>query len=182
MEVHASPSSDFTIFVGSVIDRVHITSESDLRYNLTWAFGGYLLEVPRRLGVNVALDAAADALVTCHLRFNSGVKAPSRKELTKYTYALGQLRVSLDDPLIAASSNTLCAVMLLTLCQVSHRKCAHGISLTCRQHFIGLTGSSFTSHSDGAAQILKARGGRYDEEDPFEAMMLLSLRGPIVRL
>ncbi|KAK5064815.1 hypothetical protein LTR84_000649 [Exophiala bonariae] len=164
LEVRGSPSSDFTIFVGSVIDRVHITSQSDLRYNLTWAFGGYLLEVPRRLGANAALDAAADALVTCHLRFNSGVRETSREELIKYTYALGQLRVILDDPTIAASSNTLCAVMLLTLCQ----------------YFIGLSGSSFTSHSDGAAQILKARGGRYDEEDNFETMMLLSLRGPIL--
>lgn len=104
------------------MDRVRFTVESDLRYNLTWAFGGYLLEVPRRLGVNVALDAAASALVACHLRFSTGIKEPSVQELTKYSFALSQLRSSLNDPVVAASANTLCAVMLLMICQVGYTK------------------------------------------------------------
>jgi hypothetical protein len=108
--------------VGGVIDRVKFSVDSDLRYNLTWAFGGYLLEVPKRLGVNVALDAAASALVASHLRFNSAIKEPSVEELTKYSYALSQLRSSLDDPVIAASANTLCAVMLLMICQASYTR------------------------------------------------------------
>ncbi|KEF60824.1 uncharacterized protein A1O9_02386 [Exophiala aquamarina CBS 119918] len=164
LEVVPSPSNDFTIFVGGVIDRVKFTLDSDLRYSLTWAFGGYLLEVPKRLGVNPALDAAASALVASHRRFNSGIKVASVDELTKYQYALSQLRSTLDDSALAASANTLCAVMLLMICQ----------------YFIGLIGNAFTSHSDGAAQILKAKGSRYNEADDFEAAMILSLRGPIL--
>jgi len=101
---------------------VKFTLDSDLRYNLTWAFGGYLLEVPKRLGVNPALDAAASALVASHRRFNSGFKVASVDELTKYQFALSQLRSSLNDPDIASDANTLCAVMLLMICQVSRTR------------------------------------------------------------
>lgn len=93
--------------------------QTSLRYNLMWAYGGYLTLVPRRLGLNEALDTAVDALVTTHASFSS-CKEITVKSLTKYSKALGALRRCLDDPVTAGSSETLCAVSVLLLVQVGN--------------------------------------------------------------
>lgn len=93
--------------------------QTSLRYNLMWAYGGYLTLVPRRLGLNEALDTAVDALVTTHASFSS-CKEVTIRSLTKYSEALGALRRCLDDPITASSSETLCAVTVLLLVQVSN--------------------------------------------------------------
>jgi hypothetical protein len=95
-----------------------IKPQTDLRYNLAWAFGGYLVRVPQRLGVNEALDAAVDALVTAHQTFAS-CKVITVSSLTKYSRALKALRRCLDNPLTAGTSETLCAVSVLLLVQVT---------------------------------------------------------------
>lgn len=92
---------------------------TSLRYNLMWAYGGYLTLIPRRLGLNEALDTAVDAMVTTHASFSS-CKEVTIKSLTKYSRALGALRRCLDDPVTASSSETLCAVSVLLLVQVSN--------------------------------------------------------------
>lgn len=84
-----------------------------------WAYGGYLTLIPRRLGLNEALDTAVDAMVTTHASFSS-CKEVTIKSLTKYSRALGALRRCLDDPVTASSSETLCAVSVLLLVQVSN--------------------------------------------------------------
>jgi hypothetical protein len=95
-----------------------IKPQTDLRYNLAWAFGGYLVRIPQRLGVNEALDAAVDALVTAHQTF-AACKEITVSSLTKYSRALSALRRCLDDPLTAGTSETLCAVSVLLLVQVT---------------------------------------------------------------
>lgn len=95
-----------------------IKPQTDLRYNLAWAFGGYLVRVPQRLGLNEALDAAVDALVTAHQTFAS-CKEITVGSLTKYSRALRALRRCLDNPLTAGTSETLCAVSVLLLVQVT---------------------------------------------------------------
>ncbi|KAL5002768.1 hypothetical protein BDV10DRAFT_191152 [Aspergillus recurvatus] len=136
--------------------------ETSLRYNLAWAFGGYLVLIPRRLGINEALDAAVDALVTAHQTF-AARKEITVSSLTKYSRALSALRRCLDSPLTASSSETLCAVSVLLLVQ----------------HLLGPSDLRWTGHAEGAAKILKARRS-CAPRDNFERILLLSLRGPVL--
>ncbi|KAL4769975.1 hypothetical protein BDW60DRAFT_209606 [Aspergillus nidulans var. acristatus] len=141
-----------------------IKPQTDLRYNLAWAFGGYLVRIPQRLGVNEALDAAVDALVTAHQTF-AACKEITVSSLTKYSRALSALRRCLDDPLTAGTSETLCAVSVLLLVQ----------------HLLGPSDLRWTGHAEGAARILRARRSCAPRDD-FERVLLLSLRGPVVGL
>lgn len=93
----------------------------DMRYQLLLNFGGYLADVPRRLGTNLALDAASDALVAAHTNFcSNGHFVPEYGLLAKYSQALNALRDVLDDRDKAYSSETLCAIMVLMIVQVGH--------------------------------------------------------------
>lgn len=104
----------------TLIDKVHLGMDSDLRYNLTWAFGTFIQEVPRRLGENAALDAAATSLALSHVRYSTGRRDPAPEEIKAHINALSVLRKCLNDPVVARDANTLCAVMLLLFAQVYH--------------------------------------------------------------
>lgn len=95
-----------------------IKISADLRYNLLWAYGGFLEDIPRRLGTNEALDTSVAALVTAHTHFSIH-KSVSVEALTKYSQALSKLRIYLNDSIKARTPETLCAVMILLICQVS---------------------------------------------------------------
>lgn len=95
-----------------------IRGSTDLRYNLGWSYGIYLYDIPQRLGTNEALDSSADTLVTAHTSFCLRGFV-SIETLTKYSRALNVLRTYLEDPVKARSSDTLGAVALLLICQVS---------------------------------------------------------------
>ncbi|KIX10626.1 uncharacterized protein Z518_01710 [Rhinocladiella mackenziei CBS 650.93] len=161
--VSSPPSNALTILVSGFAERVQ--PATNLKYNLIWAYGGFLLQVPKRLGSNEALDAAASCLITAHQRLIIAGGDVIPQALAKYSQALNALRKCLDDPVEACSANTLCAVMILLMCQM----------------FIGLEGTRYTGHCEGAAKILKARGTRpYNPEDQFESVLLLTLRGPVL--
>jgi len=117
-QIGQSPSNSQTILAMTLIDKVHITKDSDLRYNLTWAFGNFIQDVPRRLGKNAALDAAATSLALSHVRYSTGRRDATPEEIKAYINALTVLRNCLDDPEVARDANTLCAVMLLLFAQV----------------------------------------------------------------
>lgn len=89
----------------------------DLRFNLTWSLGTYLTDVPQRIGRNQALDVAVECLVDTHSTFCLH-QPPSRRGLLKYSEGLQILRRYLDSPEKARSSETLCAVQVLMICQV----------------------------------------------------------------
>ena len=76
-----------------------------------------MFEIPRRMNENEALDAAVNALVCSHSNFCAR-KAVSVETLSSYSHALRSLRHCLDDPGKASQTETLCAVMLLLICQV----------------------------------------------------------------
>jgi hypothetical protein len=116
----ACPSNDLTSLAHAFV--YTMKASTDLKYNLSWAYGGFLEDVPRRLGTNEALDTSADALVTAHSSFCAH-RTVSVAALTKYSRALNMLRIYLDDPVKACTSDTLCAVALLLICQVSTRFC-----------------------------------------------------------
>ncbi|KAI2717879.1 transcriptional regulator family: Fungal Specific TF [Penicillium roqueforti] len=139
-----------------------IKRSTDLRYNLWWAFGTFLEDIPRRLGSNEALDHAVDAVTTAHAGFCTG-QSVSAETLAKYSYALKTLRVYLDHPVQASASSTLCAVMILLVCQT----------------FIGNNGQMISGHAQGAASILHARKN-FGPRDDFERKLFLSLRGSVL--
>ncbi|KAJ5843857.1 hypothetical protein EN45_093460 [Penicillium chrysogenum] len=156
----ACPGNSMTSLTNSFVGA--IKRSTDLRYNVWWSFGIFLEDVPRRLGSNEALDRAVDALTTAHASFCT--RQPVRAEaLAKYSRALKTLRVYLDDPLQASASNTLCAVMILLICQT----------------FIGNPGQMVSGHAQGAASILHARK-KFGPRDDFERKLFLSLRGSVL--
>lgn len=161
-----SPTATLTNDLSSLANRFikTINPSTDLRYNLWWTFGMYLEDIPRRLGTNEALDRSIEALTAAHAGF-CGVnrQGATVEALTSYSQALKILRVYLDDRVHAQSSNTLCAVMILLICQL----------------FLGHTRQCWSGHAEGAAQILKARK-KSKPRDLFEKKLFLSLRGSVV--
>ncbi|CAI7564620.1 unnamed protein product [Penicillium crustosum] len=127
-----------------------------------WSFGLFLEDIPRRLGSNEALDRAVDAVTTAHAGFCTR-QPVSTEALAKYSCALKTLRVYLDNPLQASASSTLCAVMILLVCQT----------------FIGNNGQMMSGHAQGAASILHARRN-FGPRDDFERKLFLSLRGSLL--
>ena len=96
----------------------NIDSSADISIQLPWNFGGFLAEIPRRLGTNEALDAASEALMTSYTHFIAGDAENNPDILTKHSMALSALRRTLDDPVKALSSETLCSTMVLQIVHV----------------------------------------------------------------
>ncbi|KAB8263670.1 hypothetical protein BDV32DRAFT_110916 [Aspergillus pseudonomiae] len=158
--VSPHPSNALTVLSQAFVRAIH--PSTDIRWNLAWMYGGFLRDVPPRLGTNEALDTAADAVISMHSDFCVTRKL-SVQALSKYGRALNTLHTYLDDPVKAASTDTLCAVTILLLCQ----------------GFLPGHGKIQSGHAEGAAQILKARKN-FRPRDDFEAKLLLTLRGPVL--
>jgi hypothetical protein len=101
-----------------------LKASDDLRYHLTWAYGIFIEDIPRRIGTNEALDTATAALVSVHSNLGSHRYnfIPS-EHLVKYSHALKTLRIYLDDPTRARTAETLCAIILLFICQSFLGRC-----------------------------------------------------------
>ena len=89
---------------------------TDVRFDLR-IHGDFFSDIPRRLGTNEALDASVRALTTA---FPSVYTHRCTPEMYRtYGEALRSLRGCLGDPAMAGSVDTLCAVYLVMICQVS---------------------------------------------------------------
>lgn len=124
-----------TKLASALVDKIDPTT--DIRYQLVWNFGGFLADVPRRLGMSPALDAASDALIAAHTNFcSSGHPGLECELLAKYSHALNVLRDALDEPVKAHSSEALCAIMLLMIVQVCKRTCL--LVFRCLSYIVGI--------------------------------------------
>jgi hypothetical protein len=113
------PSNEGSLLADALVSKLQ--AWDDLRFHLTWTYGIFLEEIPRRLGSNAALDTAVNALVCAHSQLNTSagiVRIADPEALTKYNHAVRTLRICLDDPVKAREASTLCAVYLLMICQV----------------------------------------------------------------
>ncbi|KFY08359.1 hypothetical protein V492_06301 [Pseudogymnoascus sp. VKM F-4246] len=155
-----TPSNPLTMATNEFVSTM--TVSTGVRFNLTYWYGEFLQDIPKRLGRNKALDTAVMALTASHSSFCLRQRA-TPETLMKYSVALRTLRFYLDDTAKACSSETLCAVMLLLICQ----------------GFLGISDIGWTGHCEGAALILKARR-YYDPKDDFESKLHLSLRAPVI--
>jgi hypothetical protein len=98
---------------------VHKLSIKDLRYDISWAFGPFLSDIPKRLGRSVALETATQAFVLSLPPSPHSRRHPETDALESFTAALKATRLALAHPTDSRSMDTLCATYLLLICQVS---------------------------------------------------------------
>ncbi|KAL8677712.1 MAG: hypothetical protein Q9186_005896 [Xanthomendoza sp. 1 TL-2023] len=174
------PSPLISAFVGRISQGI------DIRFQLPWNFGDYLNELPRRLGVSEALDAAADALATAHASFCAGNLTPTSDVLVKHAHSLAALRRDLTDVVKARSSETLAAIMVLSITQVFEALLANTIHLTSREwktlnagtpeHFHKyLDGQWFTCIADVPDLIQRSKAALILHEPPSLHLLNLEL-------
>lgn len=128
LTVNARPSSELTVLTSALINAIR--PATNLRFNLAWTYGDIFQDLPKRLGRNKALDASISALVNAHSDFCMRRRELSPQTLRAHGEALSTVRVCLDDPSIACQPETLCAVYVLLICQVSSLSCHFGLYLT----------------------------------------------------
>ncbi|KAK5064469.1 hypothetical protein LTR84_000302 [Exophiala bonariae] len=153
------PNSATTALANALIEKLQVR---DPRYDLCWAYGGLLNELPRRLGTNAALDASVSAMVTIvsHL----GDKPRSPEVFSAYGKALVSLKTCLHDPIAVQSSSTLCAIYLIWICQawVSNDE-----------------DMVFTGHSSGIIKLL-SRVSQRKSVDEFDHMVHMTIAAPVI--
>lgn len=93
-------------------------SVKDLRYDIVWAYGPLMSDIPKRLGHSAALDAATTALTLTLPPSTHARRQPQAHALHSYTEALEAMRLALADPVQSNSIDTMCAAYFLLLCQV----------------------------------------------------------------
>ncbi|KAL8842043.1 MAG: hypothetical protein Q9176_002981 [Flavoplaca citrina] len=140
-----------------------ISQQVDIRFQLPWNFGDYFNLIPRHLGVSRSLDTAVDALITAHTSFCAGNLQPGPEVLAKHSLALSVLRHNLTDVVKARTSETLAAIMVISVTQVRHTT----------------QNSGNITHTQGAARLLTSRG-LAEPRDEFGKRLVLTLRGPVV--
>lgn len=113
-----SPGNKSTVLMNKYVQTIKLTA--NLKYNLAWTYGFFMFEIPRHMNENEALDAAVNALVCAHSNFCTRSEV-SAETLRSYSHALRSLRKSLDNSNTASAPETLCAIMLLLICQVSDK-------------------------------------------------------------
>lgn len=95
---------------------VSLLQITDLRYSLD-AFGDILHYLPRRLGTSHVLDDSVEALICAYSSYHS--RHEHIKALTAYVKVIKTLRNALIDPVQSGKVETLCAVYVVMVCQVS---------------------------------------------------------------
>ena len=107
------PSNPTSLDTMSLVSALQVT---DVRFDLR-IYGPFFTELPRRLGRNPALDASVHALTVSIPAVHTHQFTPDMFQA--YGDALRHLRAALRDPTTAGSVETICAVYLVMICQVS---------------------------------------------------------------
>jgi hypothetical protein len=94
----------------------------DLRYDIH-SYGTFLRYIPQRIGKNAALDAAVDAFATGFSTLHSD--SHGLEAFQKYGIALKALGECLNDPVRGQTPETMCAIYLIMVVQVSKSPWAH---------------------------------------------------------
>lgn len=102
-------------------------------------FGGFIQEVPARIGHNAALDAAVTVLVNVHTCLVYKRTAHEIVSPELYIRAIKTLQTCLEHPKLGLSPETLCASVLLGLVEV---RCIHFMySITSIFTYLGICGT-----------------------------------------
>ncbi|KAF2759094.1 hypothetical protein EJ05DRAFT_499518 [Pseudovirgaria hyperparasitica] len=161
LRIAPSPGNHRSMVVAAFVRGLQVV---DLRFDLSWAHGPFLHDVPKRLGQSRVLDTAAMALIA-NFSNSSPIQA---KQCPRATYifdrAVKALRLGLSNQREARSINTLCAIYLLCIVQ----------------NWIGLSDEAgFQGHGEGVAQILNS-GIDYNPMDDFERNIIATLCSAVI--
>lgn len=107
-------ASSTLVIASAFIEKLEVT---DLKHDLTLVYGDFLKHIPQRLGTNEALDAAVGAVI--HALPCLYTRQRSREAIGGYGRSLKTLVACLNDPAKAQSVDTLCAIYLIMICEVS---------------------------------------------------------------
>ncbi|KAK8008200.1 hypothetical protein PG991_010751 [Apiospora marii] len=151
------PQTDVQMLIGAFVSALAPTT---VRVNLVQTYGPFLEMVPPRLGTNAALDNSARALVRAHQDACLGRPA-AEQSLASYALAIRTLSRCLDDLDTAPSTETVCAIIMVMMCQV-----LNGMSL-----------KDATSHADGGARLLGLRLASGRPLDGFGTAVRSHVRG-----
>jgi hypothetical protein len=111
------------------------------RLDINWAHGTFMDGIPRTLGHSVALAAATAAFMLA-IPCEDVSHTLAQRRLRSYTAALTATRLGLLDPVDAYSLNTLCAVYLLWISQVSKYSHCNVLWENTEQHLPDMDGCS----------------------------------------
>jgi hypothetical protein len=81
--------------------------------------GSFFDFIPARMGTNTALDAVVSCLCSIYSRQYSTPHGYQRDIYQSYIKALASLRGCLEDARLRMESETLCASILLQMCEVN---------------------------------------------------------------
>ena len=160
-------------------------SVKDPRYDVGWAYGPFLSDVPRRLGHSAALDAATEAFVLSLPPISNHREQPDSNVLESYIVALEATRTALADPVEAKNVDTLCAAYFLLVCQVRHITLSRSTNLppsvisNILQDRIGVPGDIWV-HVVGINHMLNDLGSSVDHRDAFDMSLIVVLCSIIV--
>jgi hypothetical protein len=89
-----------------------------------WLYGSFFQYIPARLGHNVALDDAVSCISGIYCDKSSlHDKSKCLVNYENYVRALRSLQSCLNDEILSLQSETLCASILLQICEVSPGLC-----------------------------------------------------------
>ncbi|KAF7891959.1 hypothetical protein EAF00_008261 [Botryotinia globosa] len=128
-----------------------------------WLIGSFFQYIPGRLGYNIALDDAITCVCNLYCDGSSNEYTKSKAIYSSYIRALSSLQKCLVDERLRYQSETLCASLLLQMCEL----------------VVNVDEAKWIDLARGTSQLIKARGvGRY--KDPFDLGMLESQLSYIV--
>ena len=113
------PRSQTEILTSNFVTKLNVT---DFRYDIT-TYGEFLKHVPSHLGVNSALDSSVDAFASASAVVYTGKQ--SVDSLAKYGIAIKALRACLSNPVTRRAPETMCAIYLVMIIQVSAGSIIH---------------------------------------------------------
>ncbi|PKY09391.1 hypothetical protein P168DRAFT_324356 [Aspergillus campestris IBT 28561] len=151
------PSSETNAIANAFVCMMEVT---DVRYDIS-CYGGFLKQVPSRLGTSPVLDASVTALT--HASAALYTRQDHVEVFQKYGHGLSVLRTALSNAHESHSADTLCAIYFLMI--------AEGWIM--RKYDI------CAGHVSGMAYVLNILAAKKDP-DPFEQDLLRTLCLPVL--
>ncbi|KAF7889336.1 uncharacterized protein EAF01_010829 [Botrytis porri] len=128
-----------------------------------WLIGSFFQYIPDRLGHNIALDDAITCVCSLYCDTSSDEYTKSKAIYRNYIRALSSLQKCLVEERLRFQPETLCASLLLQMCEL----------------LVNVDKHKWIDLARGTSQLIQARGvGRY--KDPFDLEMLESQLSYIV--
>lgn len=172
------PSPDMAVSM-SLVNKLQ---NRQSRFEINWAHGSFMDDIPKRTSHSVALTVATQAFMLA-LPCAEVSHTLSLRRLRSYTAALRATRLALLHPAEAYTLNTLCAVYLLWICQVSdvfNKRVHRGHSVTYPQSWTAIEDDTFV-HQKGIASLLN-QNLRFDATNQFDRGVIYVACTVVVRI